>query len=64
MYRQYVLNDTRLHDNGKTLLESLGELKGKVLGCWCHPAPCHGHDLVQLIKEYCGEDWSLNQRNV
>ncbi|KAH3896910.1 uncharacterized protein LOC127864493 [Dreissena polymorpha] len=53
MYRQYVINDTRIQSNGKTLLESLSELKGKTLGCWCHPEQCHGHMLVELIAEYC-----------
>ena len=28
------------------------ELDGKVLGCWCHPQPCHGHTLIQLINEF------------
>ncbi len=32
------------------LLESLPELKGKVLGCWCPPKKCHGDVLVELIK--------------
>jgi hypothetical protein len=22
------------------------ELRGKVLGCWCAPLPCHGHVLA------------------
>lgn len=30
------------------LLEDLHELKGKVLGCWCHPKACHGHVLAEL----------------
>ena len=29
----------------------LSELKGKRLGCWCKPAPCHGDVLVELIEE-------------
>ena len=33
------------------LYNSLMELDGKVLGCWCEPSPCHGHALVQLINE-------------
>ncbi|XP_052763236.1 uncharacterized protein LOC128205543 [Mya arenaria] len=53
MYKQYILNDTRIQGNGKTLLESLDELKGKVLGCWCHPAPCHGHMLADLAQKHC-----------
>lgn len=26
-------------------------LRGKSLGCWCHPDPCHAHVLVRLIDE-------------
>jgi predicted Zn finger-like uncharacterized protein len=32
------------------LLKDLPELKDKVLGCWCHPKPCHGHVLIELIE--------------
>jgi hypothetical protein len=30
------------------LKASVKELKGKKLGCYCHPAPCHGHFLARL----------------
>jgi hypothetical protein len=30
------------------LLAALGELKGKVLGCWCKPQKCHGDVLAEL----------------
>lgn len=26
-------------------------IAGKVLGCWCHPKPCHGEVLIKLCKE-------------
>lgn len=26
------------------------ELKGKILGCWCAPKPCHGDILVELSE--------------
>jgi len=26
------------------------ELKGKVLGCFCKPAPCHGDVLVEIAN--------------
>jgi hypothetical protein len=32
------------------LMASLGELKGKTLGCWCGPAACHGDVLVELAE--------------
>lgn len=33
------------------LINSLYELRGKRLGCWCKPAACHGDVLVNLIKD-------------
>jgi hypothetical protein len=33
------------------LYSELEELQGKVLGCWCHPKPCHGHVLIKLLNE-------------
>lgn len=33
------------------LMAALPELKGKVLGCWCAPKPCHGDVLLKLLKE-------------
>lgn len=38
-----------LLDN-KPLLDQVQELKGKVLGCWCHPLSCHGDILVKLAE--------------
>jgi hypothetical protein len=29
-----------------SLLTRIGELRGKILGCWCHPERCHGHILL------------------
>lgn len=34
------------------LINSLSELEGKVLGCWCKPESCHGDVLVDLIRCY------------
>ncbi len=42
-YKDYILQR-------RDLLDSLHELEGKVLGCWCKPKPCHGDVLVELIK--------------
>lgn len=33
------------------LRASLRMLKGKLLGCWCAPAACHGDVLAQLVAE-------------
>lgn len=32
----------------RELMAALLELKGKVLGCWCHPKECHGDVLAEL----------------
>lgn len=32
------------------LLSQLEELRGKTLGCWCSPKPCHGDVLVELVN--------------
>lgn len=40
-YREWVRNqDLPFH-----------ELRGKILGCWCHPHPCHGDVLVELANQ-------------
>jgi hypothetical protein len=32
--------------DGTVTLQELAELDGKVLGCWCKPAACHGDVLA------------------
>lgn len=32
------------------LQRRFGELVGKRLGCYCHPLPCHGDVLVEMIE--------------
>lgn len=44
-YRQWLKNQPQL-------LNSLWELQGKILGCWCKPKPCHGDVLVEFIKHW------------
>lgn len=36
--------------DGKHLMNDLHELKDIVLGCWCHPLPCHGDVLAKLAN--------------
>jgi len=31
------------------LMGTLEDLRGKRLGCWCAPKPCHGDVLVELL---------------
>jgi hypothetical protein len=26
-------------------------LRGKVLGCWCHPHECHGHVIAEIVDQ-------------
>lgn len=33
------------------LLDKAPNLRGKVLGCWCHPQPCHGHIIADTVNE-------------
>ena len=44
-YRQWITEG-----DGMYLLDDLHELKGKVLGCWCHPLPCHADVLSELSE--------------
>lgn len=32
------------------LMNSLDELRGQRLGCWCAPKRCHGNVLVELLE--------------
>jgi len=32
------------------LLARLGELRGKALGCWCAPEPCHADVLIGELE--------------
>lgn len=43
-YRDWILDQPKL-------LESLHELKGKTLGCFCKPKSCHGDILIELINK-------------
>ena len=46
-YKEYMIE--RL-DTEEGVFAELRKLKGKNLGCWCHPEPCHGNVLLELIK--------------
>ncbi len=38
-------------ENDHSLQEELKKLKGKCLGCWCAPEPCHGNVLLKIVNE-------------
>lgn len=40
--------DYLLHN--QSLLDSLPELAGKVLGCFCYPKLCHGDILIHVMR--------------
>lgn len=44
LYRQWIQTQP-------ILLAGLPLLRGKVLGCWCHPLPCHGDVLAELADQ-------------
>lgn len=46
-YREWIM--TQQH-----LLDSLDELEGKTLCCFCKPRACHGDVLVELINKNKG----------
>jgi len=43
-YEDWLLKNSRL-------MSELGELRGKVLGCWCKPKGCHGDVLLRLCEK-------------
>ena len=43
-YREYILSKPEL-------LNSLHELEGKILGCFCKPQSCHGDILLELLSQ-------------
>jgi hypothetical protein len=47
LYRAYIREQ-------RGLLADLGEIRGKVLGCWCSPLPCHGDVLAELCDREDG----------
>lgn len=40
-YREWIRNQPLPFD----------ELRGKTLGCYCHPLPCHGDILMELANK-------------
>ena len=46
-YKTYITQKLKDDEN---LQKELLNMKGKNLGCWCHPEPCHGDVLLDLIK--------------
>lgn len=48
-FREWFAKQWELHDD-------LDELQGKVLGCWCKPADCHGDILAEIADARCAPE--------
>lgn len=44
-YREWIVEQPEL-------MQSIGELRGLRLGCWCAPKRCHGEVLAELAEKY------------
>lgn len=42
-YREWLLKQPEL-------LAAIPSLRGRILGCWCKPQPCHGDVLAELAN--------------
>ena len=51
-YREYIMANTELFNQ-------IPELKGKILGCHCKPAACHGDVLKELFYNYFNVEFEL-----
>lgn len=51
-YKRHLWKQIR---SGEVSLERLVALKGKTLGCWCVPGPCHGEVLAAAADWAAGE---------
>lgn len=49
-YRQHVLDSPEL-------VAQLPTLRGRTLGCWCYPNPCHADFLAELADGPLGDPW-------
>ena len=49
--REEVIKKYRIYIIDKFGEEKIREeLKGKILGCWCYPLPCHGDVLSEIAN--------------
>jgi len=47
MYETYFINKIK---NESKFKEAVEALKGKILGCWCTPLPCHGDVIIEYLE--------------
>jgi hypothetical protein len=48
-FREWFLGQPALVERARR------ELRGKVLGCWCKPASCHGDVIAEIIDQEMGQ---------
>lgn len=48
--QEVILKHKKWLLNNPDLLNQIGELEGKILGCWCAPQSCHGDYLEYLVS--------------
>jgi len=61
-YRQEVCKSfIKQYAESETMQAEIGELKGKVLGCWCYPKMCHGDYLAAQANEKGLDKQDTNQ---
>jgi len=46
-YRDYFYNRIK---NDAVFRQQVKQLKGKILGCFCKPLPCHGDVIVEYLE--------------
>ena len=47
LYREWLYETP---EGRKIMADAKKELKGKILGCWCKPLPCHGDVLAEIVN--------------
>jgi len=47
-YKPYIIKKIK---SGDITIEMLKSLRGKRLGCTCHPLPCHGDIIVAIVNK-------------
>ena len=46
-FASFIVSDD---PKARSLRQSLAELRGKDLACWCPPGPCHGDVLIEMAN--------------
>lgn len=43
----------KVRNDPDTWIPKLVALEGLTIGCWCHPLPCHGNVIADLVVKVC-----------